>query len=205
MELLRRVGILTDMRENIKVLEPSAGIGALILPLLQKMVRGEQFYKIDLVEIIKENRDILSKYKNATDNIQLMEEGNFMFFIPQDKYDYVVMNPPFHLKRADFPKLYKRDVWDIDFIKRAFGMLKVGGKLVALLSKKYVNNNDGIFGEFNDWLNTKNMSSVEATRKWKGSVGRTKAQTDRMNKLGMNKFMILIMTKEQKMLLRIMN
>ena len=46
------------------------------------------------------------------------------------------MNPPFHLKKN---KYLLKDIYDIDFVKRAYGMLKIGGVLIAITSIKYLN------------------------------------------------------------------
>jgi hypothetical protein len=196
-EMLKRVGILDDLRDDLRVLEPSAGEGAMVLPLIQNMAKGKQFYLIDLVEIVKESRQVLQSYGNATDNIHLMAEGNFMKFIPQDRYDYVVMNPPFHLKRSDFPTIFKRDVYDVDFVMRAFSMLKVGGKLIAIISRAFINNNKYPFGDFNKFLDRTNSSYEEATRRWKGTISVNKAKQERMRKLGLNNFVFVEITKEK--------
>jgi len=47
------------------------------------------------------------------------------------------MNPPFHLRKSENALLIK-DIWDFDFVKRAFAFLKVGGELLAITSKKWM-------------------------------------------------------------------
>ena len=51
------------------------------------------------------------------------------------------MNPPFFLQRK-FNKEYSRDVFDYDFVKRAFAMLDFGGVLVAITGMKWKENKD---------------------------------------------------------------
>jgi hypothetical protein len=51
------------------------------------------------------------------------------------------MNPPFHLRKNE-NALLVRDVYDFDFVKRAFSFLKVGGVLVAITSTKWEGEKD---------------------------------------------------------------
>jgi hypothetical protein len=46
------------------------------------------------------------------------------------------MNPPFHI-RGSTNALLERDVYDFDFVMKAYAMLKVGGVLVAITSKSF--------------------------------------------------------------------
>ena len=49
------------------------------------------------------------------------------------------MNPPFHLRKNTNIK-YKKDYFDYDFVKRAFGMLSENGVLVAIMGVDYLKN-----------------------------------------------------------------
>jgi len=196
-EMIKKVGLEGDKRDNLKILEPTAGNGALIEPLLERMGEGKQFYLIDAVEFKQENREILKEY-TKTDNFRLMNEGNFLKFVPPKKYDYVLMNPPFHLRRTNFPNLFKRDVWDVDFVKRAFGMLDVGGRLIALTSQASLNNDKEPFKSFNKWIKDKNHSINKTTIKWKGSKAVKKAKEAIMKRLKLTDFLYIILVKEEK-------
>jgi hypothetical protein len=46
------------------------------------------------------------------------------------------MNPPFHIRKSENALLIN-DVWDYEFIRRAYAMLNVGGELIAITSKKW--------------------------------------------------------------------
>ena len=196
-EMLRRVGIFKDMRDDVRVLEPTAGEGALMLPLVKRMAEGKQFLKIDMVEYAQDNRKILETYKHG-DMIDLMNERNFLKFVPSSNYDYIVMNPPFHLRRTNFINLYRRDIYDIDFVKRAFGMLKVGGNLIAITSTGFINNNKEPFKSFNTWLKNKNAVVEETTKGWKGTISQNRKKQELMRKLSLNKFAFIQMTKEPR-------
>jgi predicted RNA methylase len=115
---------------KLNLLEPTAGQGA----LLDAIIETNKDMSIDLVEIDEDNRDILKKYNNNFINLQ--NQGNFLKYMTSQRYDYIFMNPPFHLKRSE-NAILKRDVYDYDFVKRAFSFLKVGGTLCAIVSKKW--------------------------------------------------------------------
>jgi len=90
-----------------------------------------------MVEIDNENRIVLEKLvSKAPDILELNKTKDFLKFIPSKKYDYVFMNPPFHLRKN---KYLLNDIYDIDFVKRAYGMLKIDGVLIAITSTKYIN------------------------------------------------------------------
>lgn len=57
------------------------------------------------------------------------------------------MNPPFHLKKQLTG--YDRDYWDIDFVQRAYGMLKKGGEIIAIVS---LNLSHGL-NRYKEWIN----------------------------------------------------
>ena len=51
------------------------------------------------------------------------------------------MNPPFHLQKRNHKKLIK-DVYDYDFVKKAFSFLQFNAVLVAITGRKYKDNPD---------------------------------------------------------------
>lgn len=136
-----------NRNQEIKILEPSAGEGDLIKPI----VKNNTNISIDLVEIDPENRKLLNNLvKNSPNFLKLTEQPNFLLYQTSTRYDYIFMNPPFHLRKAEDNNLI-RDTWDYDFIKRAFAFLKIGGELMAIVSKKFLNNK-----EFMNWIEEKN-------------------------------------------------
>jgi len=42
------------------------------------------------------------------------------------------MNPPFYLKKSDFPE-NKKDYFDVDFVLKCYDMLEEGGEIIALV------------------------------------------------------------------------
>ena len=78
--------------------------------------------------------------------LHLQNQNNFLTFETSDRYDYIFMNPPFHLRKSEDFNL-KRDTWDYDFIKKAFAFLKINGELLAITSDKWKQNED-----FQKWI-----------------------------------------------------
>ena len=73
--------------------------------------------------------------------LHLQNQNNFLTFETSDRYDYIFMNPPFHLRKSEDFNL-KRDTWDYDFIKKAFAFLKINAELLAITSDKWKQNED---------------------------------------------------------------
>ena len=115
---------LKGFNNEMKILEPTAGIGGIVVEL----IKLQKEYKIYMVEIEESSRKILQELVDAaSDILTLYEQGNFLQFVNPIEYDMVIMNPPFHLQKANFTYLDK-DYYDIDFVKRAYYMLKDKGE-----------------------------------------------------------------------------
>jgi len=146
-ELTNELIGLTSIKKNkqkITILEPTAGWGNLIKPLLQM----KKDITIDMVEYDKSNREVLEKLVDETPILRLMEQPDFLKFIPSSRYDYILMNPPFHLRKSEIPFLIS-DTYDYDFVKRAYACLKVGGELIAITGHSWRKDR-----EFEQWANS---------------------------------------------------
>jgi hypothetical protein len=119
----------------LKILEPSAGAGNIlsIISLLIKDNNKTAMY--DMIEIDDKNRTKLKKLELLSPSYTLLEQGNFLLSFPNKSYDYIFMNPPFHLRKREV--FTSREVWDVDFVIRAFAFLEIGGELHAIISTKY--------------------------------------------------------------------
>lgn len=145
---------------HIEVLEPTAGDGALIKPLMELT---KEDINVDLIEIDETNRKKLQQLHDIAPNtLRLLEHKNFLNFIPSKRYDFVFTNPPFHLRKEE-NIILKKDVYDIDFIKRAYAMLKVGGKLIAITGLHFKEDE-----EMSNWLRSVN-AKIEIRKKEKFS------------------------------------
>ena len=100
-----------------------------------------------MCEIEESSRKILNELVDeAPDILTIYEQGDFLKFVNPIEYDLVIMNPPFHLQKANFTYLDK-DYYDIDFVKRSYYMLKDKGELIALVRTENTQKE-----EFKIWL-----------------------------------------------------
>jgi hypothetical protein len=70
------------------------------------------------------------------------------------------MNPPFHLSKK---KTYIHDVYDYDFVKRAYAMLEINGVLVAITGQSYKTNKEIV-----KWYANKNAIIKDDVVRWSG-------------------------------------
>jgi hypothetical protein len=120
---------LKSFNNELNILEATSGIGGIVVEILKL----QKQHKIFMVEIEESSREILQELVDtAPDILTLYETANFLQFVNPIEYDMVVMNSPFHLRKVDFTYL-DRDYYDIDFVQRAYYMLKDKGELIALV------------------------------------------------------------------------
>lgn len=107
------VTMLADLQPGMTVLEPSAGIGNLAMAAENRggMVMA---YELDAKR--------LERCRQRCALVEGSDERDFLTVEPRACYDRVIMNPPF-AKQAD-----------ISHVMHAFGFLKPGGVLVAIMS-----------------------------------------------------------------------
>jgi predicted RNA methylase len=111
-DLAETMVLRADLRPGMRVLEPSAGRGA-----IADAVRAAcPECRIETVEIDDKNRKVLKEkgYK--------IVGKDFMKFRPKGCYDRILMNPPFAKQQ------------DIDHVMKAFRHLCPRGRLVAIMS-----------------------------------------------------------------------
>ena len=144
----------------MKILEPSAGNGQILRGLLDVPKKIKQELKINLVEIDEENRKLLRDIEREVNFIELYEQPDFLKVIEKQEYDYILMNPPFHLKKSSIQGL-TRDIYDFDFIIKAFSSLKVGGVICAIKSIGSGGRKSDTFEEF---LNNKDVLKLNRKR-----------------------------------------
>lgn len=127
---------MADIKENDKILEPSAGRGR-IIKSIQKVYNGI----IDYCEINHINRDYLNKIENIKfithDFLDMSSESDF-------KYNKIIANTPFNKNQ------------DIAHIFRMYDLLNVGGVLISIASKHWQNCNNKKETYFREWLKSVN-------------------------------------------------
>lgn len=109
--LAARMAQLADLSAGCAVLEPSAGTGRLIAAAREECEDVE----VMAVEINGSLCERLRRQGGAN-----IHRADFMEWEPGAQFDRVLMNPPFEKGG------------DVKHIQRAFGMLKPGGRLVAI-------------------------------------------------------------------------
>ncbi|MFQ2067961.1 LPD38 domain-containing protein [Aeromonas veronii] len=123
-DLVDRLGIEPGM----VVLEPSAGHG-----MLAEAAR-DAGATVEAVELASDLRDILQEKGFS------LVGNDFMETTPSQRYDAVIMNPPF-----------SNDM-DIDHVRHAFGHLKPGGRLAAIVSSMAGQRSNKKNKAFREWL-----------------------------------------------------
>lgn len=102
---------LARIKPGMEVLEPSAGQGAIANAVAT-------IATVDCIELLEANADKIA----VGGNVRSLLRGDFLAQFPQQRYDRVVMNPPFG----------KQD--DIRHVNHALQFLKPGGLLVAVMA-----------------------------------------------------------------------
>ena len=107
---------------NINILEPSAGEGAIV----DEISHAFPSAKIQTVEVMKENQDIL-EHKGY-----LVHRGDFLEFKPKNNllYDYIFINPPFSYDRHKYAY--------IEHIEHAISMLSNTGYLIGIAPSSFI-------------------------------------------------------------------
>lgn len=128
---------LADIQDGESILEPSAGNGN----ILDGIKQYSQDYSLNVIlEAIEYNYTLseileMKQYKVVS--------NDFTEFRPFNKYDKIIMNPPFEKNQ------------DVDHVLKAYECLKDGGKLVAIMSPHWTFANDSKSVNFRNWLSDK--------------------------------------------------
>lgn len=136
---------LADIQPGMEVLEPSAGRGAIAVPLAQAgavvtCVENEPGNAAHL-------RSLDTEYDVAPGihdpgRIGAVSGLDFLTVLPDPDFDRVVMNPPF-TRQAD-----------LKHVTHAYAFLKPGGRLVAVMSNGITFRNTGPYQEFRTLLDS---------------------------------------------------
>lgn len=147
---------LADIAPGMRVLEPSAGQGAIAWPC------AEAGATVDCYEIQQGNAALLAM--GAPVDLGHTKTADFLSIEPVPEYDRVVMNPPFA----------KQD--DIRHVMHALKFLKPGGRLVAVMSAGVTFRDNRLTKEFRDvvWGSGGSFEDVaEGAFKESGTMVRT--------------------------------
>jgi hypothetical protein len=173
-ELLSYSDIIKS-NDTIKVLEPTAGFGSLVRAVIGERLKvRDNGTFIDMCEINEPNRKVLQNMYVDNDPYQynLLQTKNFLEYEAPEAYDLIVMNPPFHLKKALNLEILKNDVYDIDFVIRAYSMLKPGGELLGVVSS-YLSHGKS---HHKKWITYNNVMVIKEYRGYKWSPTKEKEE-----------------------------
>lgn len=128
-----------DILKNDKILEPSAGQGAIISELLKYVE------KVSYCEFEDINKQIIER--KFTNKVKFLEKD----FLKLDnvKFDKIFANPPFSKSQ------------DITHIQHMYELLNDNGVLVSLSGTSWKNKNDKKSINFKEWINSKKHSIEE--------------------------------------------
>lgn len=143
---------LADLQPGMDVLEPSAGRGAIVIPLLDAKA------DVTAYELLEDNCNALVKAMRAHPSkggMSMASQQDFLTTEPAPAtswvgfFDRVVMNPPF-AKQAD-----------IHHVNHALKFLKPGGRLVSVMSASVTFRDNKLTTDFRDLVRARG-GSIEA-------------------------------------------
>ncbi len=131
-DVANRMVEMADIQPGMRVLEPSAGNGRIADAIKAAGVDP------DVVELSSSLRPILEAKGHK------LVGADFTDFEPEQKYDRIVMNPPFGSGLQGL---------DGEHVQRAYDMLAPGGRVVAIMSEGPFSRTDKKSVAFRGWLN----------------------------------------------------
>jgi len=122
-ELARRMIALAEVREGHKVLEPSAGRGAILKAMPQTIHRTAVELNSSLVDLVAHAHRV-----HYGDFLQCNDELGV--------FDRIIANPPF------------RNGQDVDHVRHMYDLLELGGILITIMSPAWQYRTDRKHAEF---------------------------------------------------------
>lgn len=113
-----------------RILEPSAGQGAIIKAIMEKCC-----VNVDCCELMDINSKILEKLEGCT-----LIADDFLKLERYSYYDRIIANPPFNKNQ------------DVEHIQLMYRHLKNGGRLVSIASKHWQHSTNKKESAFRQWL-----------------------------------------------------
>jgi superfamily II DNA or RNA helicase len=145
--IIEQSGIKNNNNSNIKILEPTAGIGGIIGELLK--LNNNYNFNIDANELYNIFYQIGSTIYNNIDNVKWYN-NDFMKYEQRYNYNYILGNPPFNLRtRKNGVDI---TLYDIDFVERSYNMLVDEGVLSFIISDRFQRDKASRFEIFNNNL-----------------------------------------------------
>ena len=161
-ELAEQLCEMAELNKDSRVLEPSAGEGALIKAML--LYKPQSVYAVELNPTMIPAIEALN---NNPDTIVIAEHGDFLTLELGEKIsvNHVVMNPPFTKQQ------------DITHVMEAWKILQPGGILVAIMSPSPFFRTNKKSLDFINWLKANSAEIIDVPDgafKTSGTMIRTK-------------------------------
>lgn len=126
-------------KKTIRILEPSVGVGSFLLPIVQKY-RGKRL-ELDLVDIDGDSlaaaKEFILKFCDHPNLTVRFFQQDYLTFMPDQKYDLVVGNPPFGKPKANqIPLTWSTGLECKDLFARFIERALSQASIVALLVPK---------------------------------------------------------------------
>lgn len=153
-DVVARLMELADVREGMRVLEPSAGRGAIAYAC------ADAGAKVDCYELMEANFVALA----GDVRLGSVRHMDFIAQSPEASYDRVVMNPPFAKQQ------------DIKHVMHALKLLMPGGLLVSVMASSVTFRDNKLTQEFRDLIRERGgeiEALPEAAFKASGTMVRT--------------------------------
>ena len=161
-------------QKNLRVLEPTAGYGSIVKALVEQLKTNS--YMIEMIELNDVSREVLEVYKDTMpSNLKLEDSKDFLLYKSNEDYDLIIMNPPFHIKKGENQNT--KDVFDSDFVLKAYSMLKDDGEILCITSSMLTRRKN-----WNKNINIELLKKYESY-KWKGEKGGNKLQSFNMYRI----------------------
>jgi len=129
--LAKEMVIRANINADLRILEPSAGQGAIV----NEILKAEPGLLVHCYELMDVNRLFLSKINDC-----IILGNDFLNIAYYAKFDRIIANPPFSGNQ------------DIDHIKKMYDVCDKGGRIVTIASKHWQFSNNKKETEFREWL-----------------------------------------------------
>ena len=130
----RMLELVPVSKTDHSILEPSAGMGAIVKGLISYGVRPNS------ILCVEKNSDRALKLRDFVGDVFCCDFLRFMLDVDFRKFDRIYMNPPFE------------ELQDIDHVKHAYDLLADGGKMISVMAESAFFRSDKKSVAFREWL-----------------------------------------------------
>lgn len=158
----------TYKNKKINILEPTAGEGGLVGPILKFCADNSiNIGTFDCCEFSKPNRDELKKLFSQHSYLNISETPDFFNYTTDTRYDFIFMNPPYNLVQSQFGA--SRHIVDLDFVLRAYQLLNKGGQLISLVYGPHIEGTNAKLVNHMNILKQLKYTSQSFSMEWNSS------------------------------------